>query len=234
MEQIELMREFENAIRANNPHEVASIIPLLADINSTCVDHDTTPFIVACVEACKTGDLTISRLLHDAGADINIKQSNQHPLDAVCLTNEPFLPLVVKWLLDNGTNVNTGAPIECLCSLPESDFTLSALTLLLNAGADVNRNAPLFEATRVFNPKTIRILVIKGATITPDVVSIVCERSTEPDFQFKQQNETIARLLVRHGATPSQCHAHDCWCGDSSTCVFDKICGTKTQRVNTW
>lgn len=219
------MREFENAIWNNNHDTIADILPQLADVNATCVDEDTTPFIIACVQACKTGDLTIPQLLLKSGADIN--NSDQPPLDAVCLTNEPFLPLVVKWLIDNGADVNTGSPVECLCSLLESEFTLSALTLLLDAGADINRDDCLHEATKIFNPKTIRILVLKGATITSDVISMVCERSSLPDFQLerkKRQNETIARLLIRHGATPSQCKAHDgCW--GPRTCMFDSLSG---------
>ena len=196
----ELSKELLKSIRENNVIKVDTLLRAGADVNRKERNDGMAPLHVAASE----GQVAIAKMLLDAGADKNAKDSdNQTPLQIAAFNGELE---IVKMMLDAGADVNThdDQGRSALHDASEEGRT-AIVKLLLDAGGlvnerDNNDDTPLHHSVRNGRVETVKLLLDAGADVNAkdsDGDSILHVAANRDDVE-------IVKLLLDAGANRNE------------------------------
>lgn len=178
--QKELNNQLKNAIILYNIEKVKKCIDAGADVNHRFdwgVNRDWTPLILA----VRLGDADVGKVLIDAGADVNIKESGDVTLlhlAGLCPAHDrakAVTELLIAYDLDVNAKCTTAKNVEIQGFTPlhvaASKGHVGMAEVLIKGGADVNaqvsRNhyTPLHTAVRDGHKEMAELLIEKGAEV---------------------------------------------------------------------
>jgi ankyrin repeat protein len=162
-----------------------------------------TPLLVA---AEKNNDPEVLRLLIQAGADVDVKESNETPLMRAARFNSN--PEVLNVLIQAGAEVDAkdGYSETALMRAARFNSNPEVLNVLIQAGADVNAEnndgaTPLIQAARYnSNPEVLKLLIESGA----DMGAKDARGWTALSFAAESKEPEIVSLLMASGAEISE------------------------------
>jgi ankyrin repeat protein len=188
--------QLSGALSWKNESRIDELLSTGKDFLSKVAKHNSETWLAQAVTN-NCGLSIIEKLFH-AGCDPNgyVKSPKEsRPLE-IAVSNDRID--VVEWLLARKADPNIGRPIVAAINHEKSaDTQLALLTLLLNAGADVNRTFPLFgdESKRFtvldwamlykISPKVIEFLKLRGAK----------NQWTEETIRASQQELQMRRIV---------------------------------------
>ncbi len=130
-----------------------------------CQDKNTNTPIICAV---KTGNIQISQMLIQAGADLNY-QNSPHQMSALMYACGKNIPRMCQLLINNGADVNLvnddrTPPLMIACYLGFTEI----VTILLDAGAkvnvqDIDGDTPLCLAIKKNHHEIVTLLINHGA-----------------------------------------------------------------------
>ena len=175
-----------------------------ADVNQRCGNWN--PLSMAIRYSSKV------KILLESGADPNVGKLN----------GDPPLHLARQWnrevisdLLAFGADPNTkgtysGTILSDLCNGCNHDENIQYVQLLLDYQAQVNLTSgltPLRLACNYYNPKTINLLLLSGATVPSDILCQFFECHKYNDYNDPyRESEAVNKIvgsLLRYGADPN-------------------------------
>ena len=181
------------------PEAIQEFLDLQVDLNTKDKDENTP--LLLCV---KRGDIASTKLLIEAGADVNAKnEGGATPLHwaAAYNTNPEILTLLIKAGADvNATAVNGSTPLQDAVWFNKNP---EVTTLLIKAGADVNAKdnkgyTPLhFAAGYNENPEVFTLLIRAGADVNAKRNGGVTPLH---DAARYNENPEFITLLIKAGA----------------------------------
>jgi ankyrin repeat protein len=181
------------------PEAIQEFLDLQVDLNTKDKDENTP--LLLCV---KRGDIASTKLLIEAGADVNAKnEGGATPLHwaAAYNKNPEILTLLIKAGADvNATAVNGSTPLQDAVWFNKNP---EVTTLLIKAGADVNAKdnkgyTPLhFAAGYNENPEVFTLLIRAGADVNAKRNGGVTPLH---DAARYNENPEFITLLIKAGA----------------------------------
>ncbi len=158
---------------------------------------------VPTILAADDGNIEMLRILVQAGADINIPSpEGGSPLYFAVYKNHPEC---VKFLLESGADPNIVTNIGSTALSTAILFTkppnMNTITMLLNAGADVNLGYPLVAAATYGYLDVVKVLLSANANVN----SMDKENKTALFHAVKNNRVTIVRILLDGGANVGIC-----------------------------
>lgn len=175
----ESRRVYENAISLAIKNDDIDVVRILINIGIKVTSENLC-------DACRNLNFEIIKILVEQNVAVNKKsyviQSlednlkglfDEHPLSIVCAksyinTSAKTATDIVKFLIDNGADVNIDNPLMATCSLKDDDnkVNLDVVQLLIKNGADVNNNQILIKSVQVSNGYELtEILIHNGVNI---------------------------------------------------------------------
>jgi ankyrin repeat protein len=157
-------------------------------------------FVSPLVAALSGGHLKIAQVLHERGADVDVRGYNNSTSLNRASGSGHFE--IVQWLLSHRANPNAGR-VDDWTSLHEAANSghVEVSRLLLQYKADIHAHnglgkTPLHLAVQSGHANVARLLLEHGA----DVNARESSRNTSLHLALKSRCPDVARLLVEHGA----------------------------------
>ena len=173
--------QLEGAIRFEN---VSRISELLSTGNEfICrAPHSTSTWLGEAVE--HGGNLQILQKLLAAGCDVNSQTRSTDQTTPLQIAVRRENPEAIAWLLQQGADPDLGRPLVGAVHYQISpELQQRMLTLLLEAGADINQSYSLYD------DESTRFTVLDWALlydIAPEVVSFLRERGAKQQLDSDQ------------------------------------------------
>ena len=227
------MSTVEHTIPDLNQELVAQILPLLEenridDVIDVYMGPPTTSFDIPInydgdtvfTWAILHQNIELARALLESGANINTPRVNNLDLTPLILATNRNLPDIVRFLLDNGADIDTLDYNDetALHDAIINEFT-DIVDLLLDAGADPNLTnhegeTPLYMAIEANNVAIVRALLehdadpneetLNGNTLlhmaidlpSLDIVRVLLDNGADPELE-NQNNETALEIAQK-------------------------------------
>lgn len=159
----------------------------------------------ALMVASKQGELGLAKRMVGLGANVNeLTQTGGTPLMFAVLGNHVS---VARWLHQSGADINAkGSNGWSAATIAGAKGQTDMLRWLIDAGADINspdvyRFTPLMRAVDNQHAESVEILLLKGKAS----VEFKDESdNTALHFAVANQQSAVIKLLLSHGADPSQ------------------------------
>ena len=201
-------------LKAIEDNDVSKVKELLKTIDANCVDKNAgfietrtkkytyrerkpqTPL----VGAARIGNVTIGKLLFEAGAKANFYSEENHPPVIAAARNGSveFLQLLVA----NNVKIDEAITNHGTALISASyKGHLDAVKYIHGQGADVNKSVmnvgtPLIGAARSENIEITRFLISKGADVNKHVMNV----GTPLIYAARTNNSEAVKLLLNKGA----------------------------------
>ena len=152
------------------------------------------------IQEAANGNLENVKLFVQGGMDINAK-SNETALTAACFYNKPE---VVKYLVENGANVNVGSYYDDPIIAAVRGGNYDIVKLLIEKGADVNaigyaHSTPLYVAAEQGKAEISELLIQNGANV--HYIQPLTSMTALTATAFVLTGSTaVAEVLVKNGA----------------------------------
>lgn len=198
-----LNKSLAEAVVNNNIDEIKKVLALGAEINNTSgADYGYTPLAFACYRK----NITIAKLLIDAGADVNKLGSNgETPLKMACdAYDAPPIDDIVELLLKHGAdpdlfNKDSDGPLHYAAMYKQ----LGAVKLLVKYKANVNasgsykRTPLIYAAADASSPEMVKFLIRNKANLKAKNES--GENALFELITRENSNVQVAKILIDSG-----------------------------------
>jgi ankyrin repeat protein len=171
---------------------------------------DTFDGFTALISASFHGHLNVARCLIEAGAEKDIKVTNEYPVShegttalmLACLNGHTP---IVRLLVETGANINLNAVDggSTAIGFAASAGHLAIVNFLLDAGAKLP-NGVLYGCVKHAHPRIVERLIAAGANISHrssfDTPLVMTACQTPPEYLNPRRQIEVLRLLLRAGA----------------------------------